>query len=83
MRYQVQILWKENKHLLQDNLNQVIARLNNTESQLKRKPEVKKLYENTLIHYIEKDYIRMVPKSDTVLLLFTSFSSNKARPTDK
>ena len=42
-----------------------MARLKNTESQLKRKPDISQLYTKTLEHYIEKGFISKV--SETVV----------------
>ena len=59
-RYEIGIPWNERKRLLQNNFEYTKKRLSNTEQQLEKRPEVKKLYCETLKKYKEKGYIKEI-----------------------
>ena len=59
-RYEIGVPWKENRILLRNNYDQAFKRLINTEQQLMKKPQIKKLYSDTLTKYLEKGYIKEI-----------------------
>ena len=59
-RYEIGIPWNERKGLLQNNFEYAKKRLFNTEQQLEKRPEVKKLYRDTLEKYKDKGYIKEI-----------------------
>ena len=64
LRYQVSIPWNQRKAELHNNYGQAWQRLKNTESQLKRKPDIEEVYKKSIDSYKNKNFIRKVPKSE-------------------
>ena len=64
LRYQVSIPWNQHKAELHNNYGQAWQRLKNTESQLKRKPDIEEVYKKSIDSYKNKNFIRKVPKSE-------------------
>ncbi|MCG7980850.1 MAG: hypothetical protein N0E58_22340, partial [Candidatus Thiodiazotropha endolucinida] len=62
--YRVGIPWKDEKLVLPDNYDMALRRLANTEKRLKKSPDVATAYNEILSQYIEKGYIRKVPKDE-------------------
>ena len=57
-KYKVEIPWKDaGQEKLSNNYHLAKQRLNNTENKLKKSPEVKRMYTETIDKYLEKFYI--------------------------
>ena len=64
LRYQVSIPWNPNKPNLNNNYGQAWQRLKNTESQLKKRPNIEEAYKSNLELYEKKNYIRKIDPSE-------------------
>ena len=62
--YRVGIPWKGEKQTLPDNYSMALRRLTNTEKRLEKSPHVATAYNETICRYIEKGYIRQIPKDE-------------------
>ena len=65
-RFQVDIPWNQRVKHLTNNYNQALSRLKNTESQLKKKPEIEEVYEKSLKKFLDKGYISRVAKEKVI-----------------
>ena len=63
-RYEIGIPWKRDKQLLPDNYYAALKRLENTERRLLKDPEIRKSYSGVIDKYVEKGYIKKIPKTE-------------------
>ena len=63
-KYEVPILWQEDKGSFPNNYNMALKRINMLKQRLKRDPDLRKKCEDTIITYIQKDYAKKLSKGE-------------------
>ena len=63
-RYRIAVPWKEQRPQLPNNRQIAESRLRSTERNLKKNDFVEKKYQETIAAYVEKGYLRKVPKTE-------------------
>ena len=58
------MLWKEDKGSFPNNYNMALKRFNMLKQRLKRDPDLRKKYEDTIITYIQKGYAKKLSKEE-------------------
>ena len=63
-RYRIAVPWKEQRPQLPNNRQVAVSRLQSTERKLKKNEFVEKEYQETIAAYVEKGYLRKVPRTE-------------------
>ena len=63
-KYEVPMLWQEDKGSFPNNHNMALKRFNMLKQRLKRDPDLRKKYEDTIINYILKGYAKKLSKKE-------------------
>ena len=63
-KYKVPMLWQEDKGSFPNNYNMALKRFNMLKQLLKRDPDLRKKYEDTIITYIQKGYAKKLSKEE-------------------
>ena len=59
-RYEVGLLWKRNDPFLPNNYSSALSQMKSLEYRLEKKPELKKLYQDTIKVHVEKGFVRIL-----------------------
>ena len=63
-KYEVSMLWQEEKGSFPNNYNITLKRFNMLKQRLKRDPDLRKKYEDTINTYIKKGYAKKLSKKE-------------------
>ena len=64
-KYEVPMLWQEEKGSFPNNYNIALKRFNMLKQRLKRDPDLRKKYEDTINTYIKKGYAKKLNKKES------------------
>ena len=63
-RYEVGILWKRNDPFLPNNYSSALSQMKSLEYRLEKKPELKKLYQDSIKLDVEKGFVRILKQEE-------------------
>ena len=63
-RYEVGLLWKRNDPFLPNNYHSALSQMKSLEYRLERKPELKKLYQDSIKVDVEKGFVRILKQEE-------------------